>query len=81
MNKNLCGRTRPISDPYETWILGDWTWKVLKKYASPDKEAADPYARWFCAVYSPITRAQMSGGYELGDCYVKDIISSARRVS
>lgn len=80
--KNECGKTRPVNNPYETWIglplkALDWEWRVLKKYQSPANEANNPYARWFCAVYSPITREQCSGGYELGDVYVKDITSVA----
>ena len=68
-----------MDDPYETWKAGDWEWRVLKKYQTPEKEAANPYARWFCAVYSPITREQMSSGYELGDVYVSEIKSVAQK--
>lgn len=79
---NACGKTRPVNDPYETWIgvplkALDWEWRILKKYQSPAAEAKNPYARWFCAVYSPITREQCSDGYELGDVYIKDITSVA----
>jgi len=68
-----------VDNPYETWKAGDWEWRVLKKYQTPEKEAANPYARWFCAVYSPITREQMSSGYELGDVYVSEIKSVAQK--
>jgi hypothetical protein len=78
--KNLCGKTRPVSDPYEIWKAGDWEWHVLKKYQAPEAEAKNPFARWFCAVYSPITREQMSSGYEMGDTYVSDIKSCAVRI-
>lgn len=75
--KNQCGKTRPVSDPYEIWEgTGDyegWTWKVLKKWQGPDNEAENPYARWMCAVSSPCTH----GGYDYGDCYVKDITPHA----
>lgn len=76
--KNECGKTRKIEDAYETWETSDgrWIWKVLKKYQAPDKEASNPYARWFCAVQSPF----IYGSWEYGDCYVKDIIGSARRI-
>jgi hypothetical protein len=69
--KNECGKTRPQDNPYEIWISrdGKWEWKVLKKYQAPDKEAANEYARWFCAVKSPFTY----GSYELGDVYVIEI--------
>lgn len=72
---NPCGKTRPINNPYETWYAGQWEWRVLKKYQSPEKEAANPYARWFCGVKSPYTY----GEYELGDVYVADITRYARK--
>ena len=74
MNKNLCGKTRPATNPYEVWTSGDWSWTVLKKYQSPEKEASNPYARWFCLVKSPFV---LHG--EMGDCYVKDIVSVAHK--
>jgi hypothetical protein len=65
LTKNECGKTRPVENPYEVWksIDGSWEWRVLKKYQTPEKEAKNEYARWFCAVYSPITREQCSSGY------------------
>ena len=79
MAKNICGKTRPVSNPYEIWVSynGEWEWHVLKKYQTEEKEAVNPYARFFCAVFSPITREQMAGGYELGDVYLSDITSVA----
>lgn len=71
--KNLCGKTRPVSDPYEVWVAGSWTWNVLKKWQGDDDK---PYARWFCQVVTPMTGP--SG--DLGDCYVADIKGHARRV-
>ena len=81
MAKNLCGKTRDVSKPYEIWedARCGWTWKVLKKWQSPEKEMDNPYARWFCAVSSPITREQMSSGYEMGDVYVREITECAIR--
>lgn len=75
MSKNLCGKTRPESKPYEVWEnkAAGWEWRVLKKYQSPDKEAGNQYARWFCAVKSPFTYGQ----FELGDVYVREITSQA----
>ncbi len=73
MAKNLMGKTRPQTDPYEVWTAGDWTWKVLKKYQADDHK---PYARWFCAVSSPYT----FGSYDMGDCYAKDIMDTATKV-
>lgn len=78
-NKNLCGKTRNVDEPYEVWQTpdGSWTWNVLKKYQTPEKEATNPYARWFCAVKTPMT----GGSWELGDTYVKDIKNYARKIS
>lgn len=74
--KNECGKTRKVDKPYEVWGNSQgWTWKVLKKYQTPTKEATNPYARWFCAVSSPFTH----GSYDLGDVYVRDIISNATK--
>ena len=71
--KNECGKTRPADKPYEVWQTADgsWTWKVLKKYQSPSKERANPYARWLVSVDSP----HVNG--ELGDTYVNDIKGAA----
>jgi len=77
MAKNECAKTRPVENPYEVWVAGSWTWKVLKKYQTPENEAKNPYARWFCAVSSPHT----FGGYDLGDVYVRDITENAVRIS
>ena len=76
--KNLCGKTRLIDNPYEVWQSydGSWTWKVLKKYQKPSKEAENPHARWFCAVASPYSY----GSLVMGDVYVKDIIDYAEQV-
>lgn len=76
MSKNLCAKVRPQDNPYEIWVDGDWEWRVLKKYKSPEGEAKDKYARWFCAVKSPYTH----GGYELGDVYVNDIKQNATKM-
>ena len=77
MAKNECGKTKNVNDPYEVWRNDQgWEWRVLKKYQSPEKEAENPYARWFCAVKSPMT----FGSYDMGDTYVKDIKGFARKV-
>lgn len=69
--KNECGKTRPVEDPYEIWEnpRSGFVFRVLKKYQRPDKEAENPYARWFVATKSPFTY----GNWELGDGYVRDI--------
>ncbi len=80
--KNLCGKTRKVNEPYEVWRNGSgWEWRVLKKWQAPDKEPTiigrvDAYARWFCAVKSPMTH----GSYDLGDVYVLEVIRNAVKV-
>jgi len=76
MMKNECGKTRKLDNPYEIWVMGDWEWRVLKKYQSPEKEQQNPYARWFCAVKSPMT----FGSWDYGDTYIKDIVDYARQI-
>ena len=78
---------RPKNDPYEIWRTSDfqpatpdtpcigWEWRVLKKYQTPEKEAANPYARWFCFVTS-----EFCPQGELGDTYIGDIKNSAELV-
>lgn len=75
--KNECGKTRDKSNPYEVWQSpdGEWTWNVLKKWQAPDKEASNPYARWFCFVTSPFAPTG-----DMGDVYVSEIKSQAVRV-
>jgi hypothetical protein len=79
MSKNLCGKTREMDEPYEVWQAqspsGPWTWRVLKKYQAPHKEAMNPLARWFCFVTSPFCPTG-----EYGDVYVKDITGTALRI-
>ena len=62
-------KTRPVDNPYEVRVLGDWTWRILK---SSHNDMDHPQARAFCAVSSPYTM----GGYDLGDVWwseIKDI--------
>lgn len=75
--KNLCGKTRNVNDPYEIWLSydGTWEWRVLKKYQKPSLEAKNQYARWFCAVKTPMT----FGSYNMGDTYVREIVNYARK--
>lgn len=76
MSKNECAKTVTVENAYETWVAGDYVWKVLKKYQSPENEAKNPYARWFTACKSPNT----FGMWEYGDEYVTNITRYARRV-
>jgi hypothetical protein len=76
---NPCAKTRKVNEPYEIWAAGNWEWRVLKKYQTPEKESQNPYARWFCAVKSEFT----FGSYDMGDVYVREIKleAHARRLS
>ena len=75
--KNLCAKTVKPEAAYEVWQSGDgsWTYFVLKKYQSPEKEAANPYARWYCMVTSPITPHG-----EYGDVYVATVQDGTHRI-
>lgn len=77
--KNPCGKTRKVYEPYEIWQSPDgaWEWRVLKKYQSPEKEASNSFAIWYCAVKSPMTY----GEWEYGDCYVQDIKRYAMQIT
>jgi len=65
--------------PIEIWETedGSWRWEIYKKYQKDDNK---PFARAMCKVFSPITREQMASGCEIGDVYIKDIKSYARRI-
>jgi hypothetical protein len=68
MALNPMGKSRPASNPYLTIEHAGWTWRVLKAYsANPDA----PYARWFCAVSSPML--SRPDDMELGDTYISEI--------
>ena len=79
-DKNLCGKTRDLDNPYEVWkgssFMGDIEYRVLKKYQKPSLEKANPYARWFVAAKSEAT----FGTWEYGDNYIKDITSFCTKV-
>ena len=55
---------------------GSWTWYCLRTYQTPEKEALNPYARWYCNVVSPLT----SERGETGDVYVAEIKAYARKL-
>jgi hypothetical protein len=66
------------ANAHEVWQTDDgtWTWYVLKKYQTPEKEADNPYARWFCLVTSPI----VGEDGEMGDTYVSTITAMAHKI-
>lgn len=72
--KNTKAKTRPVEQPYETYRAAGFEWRVLKHYASPEKEATDSYARVFCATKSPYT----GGTWEYGDAYLRDVIEACQ---
>lgn len=77
---NPCNKERKLNNPYEIWAgvgkFEGWEWRVLKKWQSPNNEAKNPYARWFCAVKSPFTY----DSFEYGDTYIKDITPYAKMI-
>lgn len=82
--KNLCGKMVKKENAYEVWTnivpifdcdVNTWTWYVLKKYQSPENEAKNEYARWYCLVETPIVPEG-----EYGDTYVKDITTYGKRI-
>ena len=77
MSKNLCGKTVKPENAYEVWqsFDGAWTYFVLKKYQSPEKEAQNPHARWYVFVKSP---AYPNGWPE--DGYVSAIKRGTRQI-
>src|SRR5437763_13428667 len=75
---NPCAKTVTPETAYEVWQSydGTWTYFVLKKYQSPEKEAQNPYARWYCLVKSPITP---NGEY--GDVYVATVKRGTQQIA
>src|SRR6266702_6819015 len=78
MSKNLCAKKVIPEEAYEVWqsFDGMWTYFVLKKYQSPEQEAKNPYARWFCMVKSPSTTERG----DWGDVYVSTVKRGTRQV-
>ena len=79
MAKNECNKIRDKDDPYEVWKAespsGPWVWRVLRKYQTPENEADNPNARWYCFVTSPFCPTG-----EYGDTYVRDIKGVAMQI-
>ena len=77
MTKNPCAKTMTPQTAYEVWqsLNGQWTYFVLKKYQSPEKEAQNPYARWYCMVTSPITPKG-----EYGDVYASTVKQGTHKI-
>src|SRR5260370_27344273 len=77
MVKNPCVKRVTPETAYEVWQSydGQWTYFVLKKHQSPEKEAQNPYARWLVFVKSPI---YPNGWPE--DGYVSSIKQGTRQI-
>tara|TARA_R110000823_G_scaffold65896_7_gene154691 strand:- start:407 stop:760 length:354 start_codon:yes stop_codon:yes gene_type:complete len=76
-NKNPFGKSTKPENAYATYkvvtsLCGMYfEWRVLKTYQTKTNEDKNQYARWYCAVKSPMTHDQ----WEYGDTYIKDIMS------
>ena len=67
--KNPCAKRMTPQTAYEVWQNGTFTYWVLKKYQTPEQEAKNVYARWYCAVISSFTDKT----FQYGDTYVREI--------
>ncbi len=67
--KNPCAKRMTPETAYEVWQNGIFTYWVLKKYQTPEQEAKNVYARWYCAVISSFTDKT----FQYGDTYVREI--------
>jgi hypothetical protein len=75
--KNLCAKRMTPETAYEVWQNGIYTYWVLKKYQTPEQEAKNVYARWYCAVISPLTEKT----FQYGDTYVRDIMVGGYKIA
>jgi hypothetical protein len=76
-NKNPYAKRVKPEEAYEVWQSydGTFTYFVLKKYQSPEYEAKNPFATWYCCVKSPVVP---NGEY--GDVYVSTVKRGTRKV-
>lgn len=72
-------KTAKHDNPHATFALtgAGWEWRVLKTYKAPASESKDPYARWFVSATSPMMHGT---GYEMGDTYVRELLSVRPRL-
>ena len=73
INEKIGKKTTKVDKPYMTYEGNGFEWRVLKRYQNPENEKTNPYARWHCAVRSPMTY----GSWEYGDVYISDIRNHA----
>lgn len=69
---NPAGKTRPKSDPYESWETPIGIYHVLKKNQAPAGEAKNPYALWFVWCENEYN--------DMGDMYAADIKRMGRLI-
>ena len=76
-SNNPCAKRVTPETAYEVWqsYNGTFTYFVLKKYQSPENEAKNPYATWYCCVKSPVVP---NGEY--GDVYVSTVKRGTRPI-
>ena len=76
---NPCAKTVKPEKAYEVWTdaSGQWKWFVLKKYKTEENTVKDPYARYFCAVQSPMT----NGRFDMGDVYATEVKTGNHRIA
>ena len=68
--KNLWSKARTIDKPYAEVTTPDgWVYRILKAYQTRKAERSNEYARWLCAVRSPMT----FGSWDMGDTYLSDV--------
>ena len=72
-NKERTGGLEPYAI-FENTQTG-WTWEVLKMWNAPENASRNNEARVLCRVSSPFTY----GGYEIGDCYLADLLPQWNR--
>jgi hypothetical protein len=75
--KNLCTKRMTPETAYEVWQNGIFTYWILKKYQTPEQEAKNVYARWYCAVVSPLTEKT----FQYGDTYVREITVGGYKIA
>jgi hypothetical protein len=74
--KNPCGRQVTVHNAYEVWQTddGQFTTFVLKKYQTPEREAQNPWAKWFVAT------TNLNGGLDYGDSYAAEVKRDAHKL-
>ena len=73
---NPCAKRVTPENAYEVWQHSDgFTYYVLKKYQTPEKETTNPYATWHCFTTSPYVPQG-----EYGDCYAASVTAGGWKI-